>query len=55
MIPFTEPVKSIVMLLPPPAKEATGKKMPNKKNTSNGRINRFIKNSLQEVSCETFA
>jgi len=42
MVPFTEPVKSIVMLLPPPAKEATGKKMPNKKDTKNGKINRFI-------------
>jgi len=42
MVPLTEPVYKIVMLLLPSAKEATGEKMPNKKDKDNRKKNRFI-------------
>jgi hypothetical protein len=42
MVPLTEPVYRIVMLLLPSAKEAIGEKIPNKKNNNNGKKNRFI-------------
>ena len=43
MVPFTEPVKRMVTVLLLSAKEARGKEMPNRKNNTNGRRNRFIR------------
>jgi len=43
------------MLLLPSAKEATGKKMPNKRDNNNGRRNRFILTPCSEVKYPNFS
>jgi hypothetical protein len=48
MVPFTEPVKSMVRLLLPSAKEARGTEMLNKRDNNNGRKNRFISNPCRK-------
>jgi len=42
MVPFTEPVKRMVTVLLPSAKETRGKETLNKKNNINRRRTRFI-------------
>jgi hypothetical protein len=48
MVPFTEPVKRMVTVLWPSAKETTGKETLNNKANNNGRRNRFILNPCRK-------